>query len=122
MFNKLQVKITLFLALIIIAALSAVQIFSHFYLQSEMHEDAKRNGTGIIQQLKSNIELSLSDYEKSLIRFGKDNQLVRLLSEEGNEADVSQQFQTFLETNKQVSLIYAGSEKIAVHSAFGRTS
>ncbi|UAL51657.1 MULTISPECIES: methyl-accepting chemotaxis protein [Metabacillus] len=111
MFNKLQVKITLFLALIIIAALSAVQIFSHFYLQSEMHEDAKRNGTGIIQQLKSNIELSLSDYEKSLIRFGKDNQLVRLLSEEGNEADVSQQFQTFLETNKQVSLIYAGSEK-----------
>ena len=111
MFKKLQVKITLFLALIIIAALSAVQIFSHFYLQSEMHEDAKRNGTGIIQQLKSNIELSLSDYEKSLIRFGKDNQLVRLLSEEGNEADVSQQFQTFLETNKQVSLIYAGSEK-----------
>ncbi|MDQ0857641.1 methyl-accepting chemotaxis protein [Bacillus sp. V2I10] len=111
MFKKLQVKITLFLAVIIIAALSAVQIFSYFYLQSEMHEDAKRNGTGIIQQLKSNIELSLSDYEKSLIRFGKDNQLVRLLSEEGNEADVSQQFQTFLETNKQVSLIYAGSEK-----------
>jgi methyl-accepting chemotaxis protein len=71
----------------------------------------KKNGTGIIQQLKTNIELSLSDYEKSLIRFGKDNQLVRLLSEEGNEADVSQQFQTFLETNKQVSLIYAGSEK-----------
>jgi methyl-accepting chemotaxis protein len=111
MFKKLQVKITLFLAVIIIAALSAVQIFSYFYLQSEMHEDAKRNGTGIIQQLKSNIELSLSDYEKSLIRFGKDNQLVRLLSEEGNEADVSQQFQTFLETNMQVSLIYAGSEK-----------
>ncbi|MCM3597752.1 methyl-accepting chemotaxis protein [Metabacillus idriensis] len=111
MFKKLQVKITLFLAVIIISALSSVQLFSHFYLQSEMHKDAKRNGTGIIQQLKSNIELSLRDYEKSLIRFGDDNQLVSLLSEEGNETYISQQFQTFLETNQRVSLIYAGSEK-----------
>ncbi|MGG4488413.1 methyl-accepting chemotaxis protein [Metabacillus idriensis] len=111
MFKKLQVKITLFLAVIIISALASVQLFSHFYLQSEMHKDAKRNGTGIIQQLKSNIELSLRDYEKSLIRFGEDNQLVGLLSEEGNETAISQQFQTFLETNQRVSLIYAGNEK-----------
>ncbi|MGP1908613.1 methyl-accepting chemotaxis protein [Metabacillus sp. JX24] len=110
MFKKLQVRITFFIAAILLAALSSVQIFSYFYLQEKIGEDAKRNGEGIIQQLKSNIELSLRDYEKNLIRFGENNQIAGLVSGGKNKAEVDKEFQTFLETNKRVHLIYAGSE------------
>ncbi|MGX1192303.1 methyl-accepting chemotaxis protein [Metabacillus sp. SLBN-84] len=110
MFKKLQVRITFFIAAILLAALSSVQVFSYFYLQEKIGEDAKRNGEGIIQQLKSNIELSLRDYEKNLIRFGENNQIAGLVSAGENKANIDEEFQTFLETNKRVHLIYAGSE------------
>ncbi|MDX8290258.1 methyl-accepting chemotaxis protein [Metabacillus indicus] len=110
MFKKLQVRITFFIAVILLAALSTVQVFSYFYLQEKIGEDAKRNGEGIIQQLKSNIELSLRDYEKNLIRFGENNQIAGLVSGGENKANIDEEFQTFLETNKRVHLIYAGSE------------
>ncbi|WP_282034700.1 methyl-accepting chemotaxis protein [Metabacillus indicus] len=110
MFKKLQMRITFFIAAILLAALSSVQVFSYFYLQEKIGEDAKRNGEGIIQQLKSNIELSLRDYEKNLIRFGENNQIAGLVSGGKNKAEIDKEFRTFLETNKRVHLIYAGSE------------
>jgi methyl-accepting chemotaxis protein len=117
MFKKLQVKITLFLALILIVSLASVQLFSYFYLQSEMNDEAKRNGTSIVQQLKSNIELSLRDYEKSLTRFGSNNQINGLLNDPNSEnaSKIAQEFQTFLEVNERVSLIYVGSENKSLY-------
>ncbi|WP_191566858.1 methyl-accepting chemotaxis protein [Metabacillus idriensis] len=112
MFKKLQIKITLFLALILIVSLASVQLFSYFYLQSEMNDEAKKNGTSIVQQLKSNIEISLRDYEKNLTRFGSNNQINRLLNDPKSEnaGMIAQEFRTFLEANDRVSLIYVGSE------------
>ncbi|MFC0270662.1 methyl-accepting chemotaxis protein [Metabacillus herbersteinensis] len=112
MFKKLQFKITFFLALIIILSMISVQLFSSLYLQSAMKGDAEISGASIVTQLEGNIELSLKDYEKSLLRFGANNQVVGLLNDqsEQNSSNVVQEFKTFLETNDRVSLIYVGSE------------
>lgn len=113
MFKKLQWKLTTFMALLLFISLSAVFIASDFFVAKNLKEDANASGKSIVQQVKTNIDIQMNDYSKSLYQFSSDQDLITLITDYSDEKlnRLLQSYETYLELNNIVKAVIVGTEE-----------
>jgi len=118
MFKKLQWKITTFMALLLLISLSAVFIISDYFVTQNVKKDANDNGKSIVEQVKTNINVQINDYSKSLNQFSQDQDLITLITDFSDERlnQLLQSYETFLELNNIVKAVIIGTEDKAMYT------
>jgi methyl-accepting chemotaxis protein len=119
MFKKIHTKIMLSVSVLVAVALVSASLFSYFQTKNQMKEKIAEQATGLANDVKATTELYLQSYGNTIDRYSRDSRLISYLKTvKADEAKglgqswpiVDQDFQNFLELNKNVAVLYVGAE------------
>lgn len=118
MFRKLQVKITIFFAVLLTISLASVFFVSSYIIQESIMEETQELGNSIVEQMNQNVAMQLNHYEKSMKLFSQDDDLLSFLNEPSEEKlnNVLHSYQSFLQMNPLVKAILIGTEKKEIYT------
>ncbi|OEH91307.1 hypothetical protein BFG57_05425 [Bacillus solimangrovi] len=111
MFKKMRTKLIAVMASLLIFSLVSSQLLSYFYMKKNMEGEIISQGKAIIEQVEQNFTVFFDDYAKNISRYSEDVDIISFI-ENNNPSTLTKidmDFQTFLNNNPNVSMIYFGT-------------
>ncbi|MDQ0174906.1 methyl-accepting chemotaxis protein [Bacillus chungangensis] len=113
MLNKLQNKLILIFALLLIIVMVISQLVTGMQMSKNFREELDMKGTEITEALSQITELRLNHYAKDILRFSEDPRLKAIL--QNNDVTLTPEMRNemtnYENINSEVASIYVGSSK-----------
>jgi len=119
MFKKLQTKLILIFALLLIVAMSTSQFIIGTYMSNNLKKELDTIGTSEAEALTLITDLRIDNFGKDILQFSEQDEIKDILMNGSLTSSMTNEMKSYTENNLEVSAIYMADSKKKMYDPEG---